>query len=105
MWVEDKDGISQYNYSPKMLMVIADNYSLYNPESEDFDTLHWQEAVEYKADFDRALSHLTHRQKRVIWAKDDDYYYLERLGYYNVASYRHLSFSQMAEYLNGGQGE
>lgn len=95
MWVND-----EYYYSPKMLMVIADNYDLYDPESEEFNTLRWQEVIEYKADFDRALTHLTMRQKRVVWAKDDDYYYLERQGFYDVSEYRYTSFTEMAEYLN-----
>ena len=83
-----------------MLMVIADNYDLYDPESKDFNDKHWQESVEYKADFDRALAHLSKRQKRVVWAKDDDYYYLEKQGFYSVSEYRYTSFTEMAEYLN-----
>ena len=95
MWVKN-----EYYYSSKMLMVIADNYDLYNPDNENFNTKHWQETIEYKVDFDRALNGLSKRQKRVVWAKDDDYYYLERMGFYNINSFRYLSFNEMAEYLN-----
>ena len=92
MWIGD-----EYYYSPKMLVMISANYSLYDPDSRDFNRRRWQEAIEYKADYDRAFCALSKRRQSVIIEEDSK---LERLGYYNIDYFRYASFNEMAEYLN-----
>ena len=105
-WVNDR-----FYYSVGLLRHIAENYSLYDPDSSEFDWKHWQSAIEFKADFDTALKSLGRRRQKVIKATmkkisdDRDYdksdYQLKREGFYSVGKFRYNSFVIMCRLLNG----
>ena len=109
MWIGD-----EYKYSIGLLEGIAENYDHLYEEGIFFTTsrksYHIKPAhhiplniAEYKSDFDRALSVLSRRQKRVIEAqiKGIPDSQLEKEGFYNIDRFRFMAYCHMAGFLNG----
>lgn len=116
-WDRVKD-YKPFFYSIRLLKTIASNYDSYNPDSSEFDTQHWKEVIELKADFDRALKSLGAKRRRVIKAgmeaktaedikegKGISNYRLRQQGFYAVGKFRNESFGMMCDFLNGGNKE
>jgi len=109
MWKGD-----EYHYSIGLLEGIAENYDNLYIEGIYFRTgkkaYHIKpnhhipiNIADYKADFDRAFSALSRRQKRVIEAqiKGIPDSQLEIEGFYNIERFRFMAYCHMAGFLNG----